>query len=91
MERKIHFRESWLIFWGILGKAELILGILGAKAKYFQGPEEIVFRDLGKFNAIFLGSKGAQTPLGLTYPNRYVLEALDFEWCFFGPNLNRDL
>ena len=28
------------------GEAELILGILGAKDKYFQGAEELLFRDL---------------------------------------------
>ena len=33
----INFREDWLIFLGIWGEAELILGILGAKEKYFQG------------------------------------------------------
>ena len=46
MERKIHFRESWLIFLGILGEAELILRIWGAKEKYFQGAEEFSLRDL---------------------------------------------
>ena len=31
--------ENWLIFFGILGEAELILRIWGAKEKYFQGAE----------------------------------------------------
>ena len=46
MERTIHFRENWLIFWGIWGEAELTLWIWGAKEKYFQGAEEFSFRDL---------------------------------------------
>ena len=40
--------ENWLIFWGIWGEAELNLGISGAKAKYFQGAEAIIFMDLGR-------------------------------------------
>ena len=32
-ERKIHFVENWLIFLGIWGEAELILGICGARQK----------------------------------------------------------
>ena len=48
MERKIHFRKNWLIFWGICGEAELILRIGGAKEKYFQGAEEFSFRNLGR-------------------------------------------
>ena len=57
MERKIHFRENWLIFWGICGEVELVLRIWGAKEKYFKGAEEfssriwgdqcIIFRDQG--------------------------------------------
>ena len=41
MERKMHFRENWLIFWGRggWGDAVLILRIWGAKEKYFQGAE----------------------------------------------------
>ena len=39
---------------GIWGEAELILRIWGAKEKYFQGDEEISFRD-----ALFSGIKGA--------------------------------
>ena len=60
MERKIHLRENWLIFLGILGEAELILKNWGAKEKYFQGAEEF-----GEINALFSGIiiKGAQTPL----------------------------
>ena len=57
MERKIHFRENWLIFLGIWGEAELILRILGAKEKAFRelrnrlsgiwGDQCIIFRDQG--------------------------------------------
>ena len=52
----INFRENWLIFLGIWGEAELVLGIWGAKEKYFQGAELlsgswgdqcIIFRDQG--------------------------------------------
>ena len=46
MERKILFRENWLIFLGIVGEAELFLRILGAKEKYVQEAEEFSFRDL---------------------------------------------
>ena len=42
MERKIHFRENWLIFLGIWGEADLILRIWGVKEKYFQGAKEFV-------------------------------------------------
>ena len=48
MERKIHFRENWLIFLRIWGEAELILRIWGAKENYFQGAEEFSFSDLGR-------------------------------------------
>ena len=57
MERKIHFRETWLIFLGIWGEAELILRIWGAKEKYLRelrdflsgvwGDHCIIFRDQG--------------------------------------------
>ena len=40
-ERKIQFRENWLIFWGIWEEAELILRIWGAK--------ESIFRELRNF------------------------------------------
>ena len=66
MERKIDFRENWLIFWGIWGEAELILRILGAKEKYFQGTEELSFRDLGRSMHYFQGSMEYRTPGGLT-------------------------
>ena len=48
MERTLHFRENWLIFWGIMGEAELILRIWVAKEKYFQGAQVLSFRDLGR-------------------------------------------
>ena len=52
-KEKKHFREKWLIFLGIVGEAELILRIWGAKEKYFQGAEEF-----GEINALFSGIKG---------------------------------
>ena len=62
MARKIHFRENWLIFWGIWGEAELILRIWGAKEKYFQGAEEFSFRDLGISMHYFQGSREHRPP-----------------------------
>ena len=59
-KEKINLKENWLIFWRIWGEAELFLGILGEKAKYFQGAEKFIFRDL-EIDALFLGSKGAST------------------------------
>ena len=59
MERKIHFREKWLIILGIRGEAELIFKDFGSKVKYLQGVEKFYFRDLGRPR-----HKGAQTPLG---------------------------
>ena len=45
--------ENWLIFFGILGEAELILRIWGAKEKYFQGAEAcIIFRDQGSIDPL---------------------------------------
>ena len=41
--------------WGF-GEAELILGILGATARYFQGNEDFLQR-FGEINALFLGSR----------------------------------
>ena len=64
MERKIHFRENWLIFGGIWGEAELILRIWGAKEKYFQDAEEFSFRDLGRSMHYFQGSRGHKPPCG---------------------------
>ena len=53
----MHFRENWLIFFGVWGEAELFLGIWGAKANTFRerrtlfagrrGDQCIIFRDQG--------------------------------------------
>ena len=48
----MHFRENWLIFWGIRG--ELILGILGVYAKYFQGADD--FLGIWENQCFILGS-----------------------------------
>ena len=64
MERKIHFRERWLIFLGIWEEAKLILRIWDAKEKYFQGAEEFSFRDLGRSMYYFQGSREHTDPLG---------------------------
>ena len=60
----ISFRENWLIFLGIWGEAELILGIWGAKEKYFQGAEVLSFRELGRSMHYFQGSREHRPPLG---------------------------
>ena len=59
------FRENRLISLGICGEAELILGIWGAKVKYFQGAED--FSGIWGDQCIILGGKGAQNPLGPHY------------------------
>ena len=46
-----------LIFFRILGEAELILRIWGAKTNYFQGAEEFSFGDLGRSMHYFQGSR----------------------------------
>ena len=53
----INLRENWLVFLGIWGEAELILGIWGAKEKYFQGAEVLSFRELGRSMHYFQGSR----------------------------------
>ena len=63
MERTLHFRENWLIFWGIWGEAELILRILGAKEKYFQGAEVLSFRVWGD-KCIIFRDQGSTDPTG---------------------------
>ena len=41
------------MFCGIRGEAELFLGKLGAKAKYFYGAEDIIFKNWGDKCIIF--------------------------------------
>ena len=53
----INLRENWLVFLGIWGEAELILGIWGAKEKYYQGAEVLSFRELGRSMHYFQGSR----------------------------------
>ena len=53
----INFKENWLIFLGTWGEAELILGIWGAKEKYFQGAEVLSFREFGRSMHYFQGSR----------------------------------
>ena len=60
----INFRENWLIFLGIWGEAELVLGIWGAKEKYFQGVEVLSCRELGRSMHYFQGSREHRPPLG---------------------------
>ena len=50
MERKIHFRENWLIFWGF-GELNYFRDF-GSKAKYFPGAEDF-FQGFGEINALF--------------------------------------
>ena len=63
MERKIHFGENWLIFWGICGEVELVIRIWGAKEKYFQGAEEFSSRIWGD-QCIFFRDQGSTDPPG---------------------------
>ena len=62
MERKVHFKENLLIFWGIWGEAKLFFRIWGAKEKYFQGAEEFSFRDFGRSMHYFQGSREHRPP-----------------------------
>ena len=64
MERKIHFRENWLILLGILGEAEIIFRIWGAKGKFFHGAEDFSFRDLWRSMHDFQGSREHRPPWG---------------------------
>ena len=65
VNRKIHFRENWLIFLGIWGETELILRMWGgSKGKILSGSCGIFFQGFGEINALFSGIHGAQTPPG---------------------------
>ena len=64
MERKIHFRENWLIFVGILGEAELISRIFGAKKKStFRELRNFLFGIWGDRRIIFR-KQGSTDPHG---------------------------
>ena len=63
MERKMHFRENWLIFWG---EAELILRIWEAKGKYFQGAKNFLSVILGDQCFIFR-DQGSTHPVGALF------------------------
>ena len=62
-ERKIHFRENWLIFCGIWGEAVLILGICEARQNTFR-KLRFFFRDLGRSMHYFKGAREHRLPLG---------------------------
>ena len=47
IERKIHFRENWLMVWGIWGEC-IDFKDLGSKEKYFLGAKEFSLRNLGR-------------------------------------------
>ena len=66
MEREIHFRENWHIFWEILGEAELILKIWGAREISFR-ELRIFVMEIEKSMHYFQGSKehGPLTPWGI--------------------------
>ena len=55
------------IFWGIWEEADLILRIWRAKEKILSGSWGICFQGFGEINALFLGIKGAQHPLGASH------------------------
>ena len=63
MERKIHFRENWLIFLGICGEAELISRIWGAKENTFRELRNFLLGIWGD-QCIIFRIKGAKIPLG---------------------------
>ena len=52
--------ENWLIFWGIKGDAELILGICGARQNTFR-ELRIFVRDFGR-SMHFLREQGSTDP-----------------------------
>ena len=75
MEGKIHFKENWLIFWGIWGEAALILRIWRAK--------EYTFRELRNFlsgiwgdQCIIFRNQGTQPPGGLTVALLSVVDSI---------------
>ena len=59
MQRKIYFRENCLIILWILGEAELILGILVAKANTIKEPRNLFFKGFREIDSLFFVSKGA--------------------------------
>ena len=69
----INFRENWLIFLGIWGEAEVILGIWGAKEKKFQGAKVLSFRELGRSMHYFQGSREHRPPWGGLILNRILI------------------
>ena len=64
MERKIHFRENWLIFLGIWGAAELILRIWGVKKNTFREMEKVLSGIWGDQCIIFRDQGSIDPPLG---------------------------
>ena len=54
----------WLIFLGF-GETLNYFRALGSKGKLLLGDEEIIFRDLGRSNHYFQGSRENRTPWGL--------------------------
>ena len=66
MERKIHFRENWLLFCGIRGEAVLILGICEARQNTFR-ELRIFFRDLGRSMHYFKGAREHRLKNALTH------------------------
>ena len=63
MERKIHFRDNWLIFWGIWGEAELILRILEQMKNTFREQRNFISRIWGS-QCIIFSDQGSTDPLG---------------------------
>ena len=63
LRKEKHCRANWLLLLGVLGEDELILGIWGAKAKYFQGVEDFFPRIWGDQCIIFRKQGSTDTPL----------------------------
>ena len=70
--RSKYFRENWLIFWGIWGEAELILGILGANENTFRELRKFLSGIWGDQCNIFM-DQGSTDSLGASYVINYTL------------------
>ena len=91
MEMKIHFRENWLIFYGIWGEAELILRIWGANENTFS-----TFRELRNFlsgirgnQCIIFRDQGSTDPQG--GGGSMARPSIEYSYIIWKPHHNRDI
>ena len=73
MERKIHYRENWLIFLGIWGEAELILRIRGAKENTFRELRNLISGIWGDHCIIFRDKGSTDPPWGLKRGHTHIV------------------